>query len=52
MKSSLRAFGTIRGSALKTPSTSFKISHRSASRAMAIATAVVSDPPRPRTAMS
>ena len=44
---SLRALGTMRGSALKTPATSVKISHTSAPSAAARATAVVSDPPRP-----
>ena len=44
---SLRASGTIRGSALKTPATSVKISQTSAPSAAASATAVVSEPPRP-----
>src|SRR5918999_695439 len=44
---SLRASGTIRGSALNTPATSVKISHTSAPSAAASATAVVSEPPRP-----
>ena len=39
--------GTIRGSAVKTPATSVKISQASAPRAAASATAVVSEPPRP-----
>src|SRR2546421_506909 len=37
----------MRGSAVKTPATSVKISHASAPRAAASATAVVSEPPRP-----
>src|ERR687895_224295 len=44
---SLRASGTMRGSALKTPATSVKISQTSAPSAAASATAVVSEPPRP-----
>src|SRR3954462_13120777 len=44
---SLRASGTIRGSALNTPATSVEISHTSAPSAAASATAVVSEPPRP-----
>jgi hypothetical protein len=42
----LSASGTIRGSAVKTPSTSVKISQAPPSAA-ASATAVVSEPPRP-----
>src|SRR5207237_65221 len=49
---SRRALATIRGSALKTPSTSEQISQTSASRAAASATAVVSLPPRPRVVTS
>ena len=41
------AAGTTRGSAEYTPSTSEQISQHSASSAAAIATAVVSLPPRP-----
>ena len=44
---SLRASGTMRGSALNTPATSVKISQTSAPSAAASATAVVSEPPRP-----
>ena len=47
-----RASATIRGSALKTPSTSEQISQTSASSAAASATAVVSLPPRPRVVTS
>ncbi len=39
--------GTIRGSAVKMPGTSVKISQASAPSAAASATAVVSEPPRP-----
>ena len=46
------ASGTTRGSAEKTPSTSVKISQTSAPSAAARATAVVSDPPRPRVVTS
>ena len=46
-RASLRARGTIRGSVVYTPSTSVKISHRSARKAAASATAEVSEPPRP-----
>src|SRR5581483_9721058 len=44
---SLRAFGTRRGSAVKTPSTSVYISHAVAPSAAASATAVRFEPPRP-----
>ena len=49
---SLRALGTRRGSAVYTPSTSVYIWHRSACRAAAMATALVSEPPRPSVVMS
>src|SRR6266851_2939729 len=49
---SLRADFTILGSAVKMPSTSVKISQLSAFSAAASATAVVSDPPRPRVVTS
>ena len=49
---SLVALGILRGSAVKTPSTSVKIWQRSACRAAASATAEVSLPPRPRVVMS
>jgi len=47
-----RALGTIRGSAVNTPSTSVYISQTSALSAAATATAVVSEPPRPSVVMS
>ena len=47
MRSSLCALATIRGSLVYTPSTSVKISQRSAPSAAASATAEVSEPPRP-----
>ena len=52
MESIFLASGTTRGSAVYTPSTSVRISHTSASRAAARATAVVSEPPRPRVVIS
>ncbi len=48
MRSILRASGTSRGSLVKTPETSVYSSHTSAPSASASATAVVSEPPRPR----
>lgn len=47
-----RASGTMRGSAVKTPSTSVWISQASALSAAASATAVMSEPPRPRVVSS
>ena len=52
ISSSLRALGSLRGSAVYTPSTSVKIWQRSACRAAAMATALVSLPPRPRVVRS
>ena len=52
MAESLRALGTMRGSAVKTPSTSVKISHSPALKALASATAVRSEPPRPSVVIS
>jgi len=46
------AFSVILGSVVKTPSTSVYISHLSASRLAAIATAVVSEPPLPNVVIS
>src|ERR1035437_6391300 len=48
MTGSWRASGSSRGSAVYMPRTSVKIWQRSASRAAASATPVVSEPPRPR----
>ena len=47
-----RAPSTILGSVVYTPSTSVQISHSSASRAAAKATAEVSEPPRPKVVIS
>ena len=47
MRSSLCALATMRGSLVYTPSTSVKMSQRSAPSAAASATAEVSEPPRP-----
>jgi hypothetical protein len=49
---SSRAAGTTRGSEVNTPSTSVQISQCPAPRAAASATAVVSEPPRPRVSRS
>jgi hypothetical protein len=48
----LRASGTTRGSVVNTPDTSVYSSHASAARTWARATAVVSEPPRPRNVTS
>ena len=50
-RESRRARGTMRGSAVYTPSTSVNIWHSSAASAAASATAVVSEPPRPSVVM-
>ena len=52
ISSSFLAPGATRGSVVYTPSTSVKIWHRSAPKAAARATALVSDPPRPRVVTS
>ena len=51
-ESNLVAFGTCFGFAVKMPSTSVYISHISAFNSAAIATAVVSEPPRPSVVIS
>ncbi len=52
MRSILRAPATTRGSVVNTPGTSVQISHTAAPSAAAIATAVVSEPPRPSVVIS
>ena len=52
MRSILRALGTTRGSAVKTPSTSVKFSHTSAFSTAPSATSVALLPPRPSVVVS